>query len=200
MPAEFKIFQIENREERNHSKIQNALKRALRDFCPSPLIGWTPPCPHEAENHFFFRIREGVLWARIFYEPLSHALLENLNGEYEAWGKSIKEKITPYIFFPSMGRGIAEALQASSFRETNLLTNSAAGRFCEYCFLWSQEETGMALKEWNLSAESPQALSRTSSRVSHEKIPADYHFFKQARLSPPELEALIGIIHKLKSI
>lgn len=200
MPAEFKIFQIENRKEQNRSKVQNALKRALRDFCPAPLIGWVPPYPREGENHLFFRTKEGILWARIFYEPLSHALWEGLDEEYETLMKGVKEKVTAYIFFPSMGRGIGEMLQSYSAREKGLLMNPAAGRFFEYCFLWSQEEEGLALKEWNLPPENPQASPQNSLNTSKEKVRTDYHFFKQARLSPPELEALLEIVHRLKKI
>lgn len=199
MSAEFKIFQIENWTGQNRSKVQNALKRALRDFCPAPLIGWTPPYPYEGENHFFFRIKEGILWARIFYEPLSHAFVEGLNEEYETLAKGVKEKVTAHIFFPSLGRGIGEMLQSSSARKKGLLIG-AAGRFFEYCFLWSQEEEGLALKEWNPPPENPQAPSQNPLSTSREKVRTDYHFFKQARLSPPELEALLGVVHRLKKI
>ncbi|MBI3307181.1 MAG: hypothetical protein HYZ84_05180 [Candidatus Omnitrophica bacterium] len=198
MPADFKIFQIESRREENHEKIQAALKQALQDLYSSSLITCAPPHPYDLECNFFFRTKEGILWARIFYESLSHVCFENLIEEFGALADRMKEKISVCVFFPSVGRGIAEAFRSAANLRKNLIINSATTRFFEYSFLWSQtEEEGLALKQWHLLPEAV-SVSVQSPAATAGKLPEDYHFFKYARLSAPELEALLEIAHRLK--
>ncbi|MBI3313139.1 MAG: hypothetical protein HYZ83_02755 [Candidatus Omnitrophica bacterium] len=199
MPAEFKIFQIQNQLQPDHEKIRDAVKQALENFFDSGLMPLTSPYPYDSEDHLFFQIKEGILWARILYEPLSHALLENLSEEYESLLKNAKGKILGCIFFPSLGRGVGEVFRSVALRKRRLGMNVFASRFFEYCFLSSQGEEGLALKELHRYAEDSQRLSGLPLSFSDEKIPEEYHFFKHARLSSLELEALIDIGHQLKS-
>ena len=135
---------------------------------------------YDRDNQFFLKSpEEGILWGRVFFEPLSHANIQILRKEIDHQLQSFRQKVRPYVFFPSI------------MKDVSGLAGKLSGKplFFEYSLLRSESGCAVALKEWvfALQAQKPSA--------SHDL--QAYRFFKQARLSRDELSELMDLALEL---
>ncbi|MCM8776591.1 MAG: hypothetical protein NC930_09650, partial [Candidatus Omnitrophica bacterium] len=142
MPDDFRIYQIQDPNTRNRQTVYQSLKRALREFFSGPVISWIPPCPYDKDHHLFFKGKDVIYWARIYYDPLTHSGLDAFDEEKEMMFRGLKEKCRIFVFFPSAARGVLESLRLQR-QGSDLFPLTDEIRFYEYRFLWSPDHEGI---------------------------------------------------------
>ena len=197
MPNEFKTYLVEA-STGDHKRILLAIKRASRDLFPTPLMNWVPFFPYNAEAEFFLKGMQNIFWGRIFYDTLSHADLDKLNESMTRLIQQVKERISLFIFFPSMGKGVQSCLE-KLIKDSQSLPSLVKQRFFEYCFLRGQDQQGgLALKELIPTGLPAMAYPSIPIRQNFTLPPSGGHFYKQNRLTRSELTELMELSVALK--
>ncbi len=135
------------------------------------------------------------IWGRIFFEPLTHLLLETLAQSFEEVQKALKQwhgedlSLKAFVFFPSCVKGVSAFFDHFPSHWS----------FFEYYFLKSSQHEALALKEYP-STHSPVPADASSPVESFIKMPESAsRIFQQSSLSREELNEFLELTLELKT-
>ncbi len=135
------------------------------------------------------------IWGRIFFEPLTHLLLETLAQNFEEVQRALKQwhgeelSLKAFVFFPSCVKGVPAFF--SHF--------SPDWSFFKYCFLKSSDHEALALKEYPGAREAAPALPAPAAESFIKEPDASSRFFQQTGLSREELNEFLELTLELKT-
>ena len=162
------------------STIKQFLKERLSGAIEDPVL----KLAYDGINPFFLKTQAGIIWVRLFPEPLRAEDLPALGHELARASQMFHQKVRFYLFAPAY--------------EQNLKVTAAVSQeilFFEYFFLKSRFGQGVALRECKVELSigdaAPESSPSGSTRTAR---------FKTARLDREELSDLIDLSLEFKAL
>lgn len=172
---------------KSREEIWQSLRAALQDRFPQTEIDPALSLSYDRPDRFFLRGPQGIVSAKIFFEPLSHANVQGLRKEMDQWLHAFSgKKVFVFIFFPSCVDNLSRLIER--------LEGSPV--FFEYTQLRSFSGPALVLNRKFYSQKAEKHLEALQKMTQ----PETYRFHQKARLTRDELQDLINLSLELKKI
>lgn len=174
------FYLVENQQTRFCSETADFLRKALQELYPDAVerscLGFDPA----QEDQILLVRGAGLIWAKIFFDSVTHADLDALQKEIDQLPQKFYGKIHCHILFPACNKGVLDSL-------LNLRGKPA---ILEYFFIQRRDERDLVLREHRNSYSGETRTLKIYPPC--DSNPSGYRFFKQARLSHCEIEEFIA--------